>query len=108
MIEKEDFSLFINDIKNLEFFSHLSLKHVEDRLLINATFPKEFLVENNMAEPFLYVTLYVRGGERVKIIDEGTAKIYTPFRNQYDQDTYNQIIQFAMEHSKQFTHLIEH
>lgn len=94
--------MFIKDIKNLDFFSHLSLKYVEDRLLINAEFPKEFIVENNMTEPFLYVTLYVRGGERVKIIDEGTAKIYSPSRNQFDQNTYQQIIEFAKKHSKQF------
>ncbi|GGM27109.1 hypothetical protein GCM10011351_11120 [Paraliobacillus quinghaiensis] len=97
--------MFINNIKNLSFYSQLSLKHVEDRLLIKADFPKEFLIQNNMTEPFFYVTLYVRGGERIKVIDEGTAKLYSPTRNEFDTDTYKEIIKFAMKNSKQFNHL---
>ncbi|MFC7064192.1 hypothetical protein [Halobacillus seohaensis] len=97
--------MFLNEIENLGFHSQLSLSQVEDRLLITADFPKEFLVNTQMIEPFLYVTLYVRGGERIKIIDEGTAEIYTPAKKEMEQNTYNKIIQFAIKHSKQFNHL---
>ncbi|WP_186577871.1 hypothetical protein [Aquibacillus kalidii] len=97
--------MYINEVKNLQFFSQLSLKDVEDRLIITAEFPKEFLVENHMIQPFLYVTLYTRGNVRIKIIDEATAKIYTPFRKDFDPDTFMQIVQFAMKQSKQFNHL---
>ena len=97
--------MFIDKITNLKFYSQLSLKYVEDRLLIKADFPKEFLIQNNMTEPFFYVTLYVRGGERIKVIDEGTAKLYSPTRNEFDADTYKEIIRFAMKSSQQFKHL---
>ncbi|MDL4840849.1 hypothetical protein [Aquibacillus rhizosphaerae] len=94
--------MFVNELNNLQFYSQLSLKHVEDRLLITADFPQQFLIDNKMIEPFLYVTLYVRGGVMVKIIDEGTAKLYTPSRKEFDPDTFKQIVQFAMDHSQQF------
>ncbi|MRH41339.1 hypothetical protein GH741_01460 [Aquibacillus halophilus] len=97
--------MFLNEIKNLQFYSQLSLKHVEDRLLITADFPREFCVDNHLIQPFLYVTLYVRGEVRIKIIDEGTAKIYTPTKKEIEPTTYKQIIQFAMKHSKQFNNI---
>ncbi|WP_138419742.1 hypothetical protein [Aquibacillus sediminis] len=99
--------MFINEVKNLQFFSKLSLNHVEDRLLLTADFPKEFLVKNQLEQPFLYVTLYVRGGAIVKIIDEATAQIYTPSKKDFAPETYNQIIRFAMEHAPQFKRLVK-
>lgn len=95
-------SIFIRELKNLQFYSMLSLKQVEDRILITADFPKEVLLENRLEQPFLYVTLYVRGGSIIKIIDEGTAKLYTPSKREFAPETYNQIIQFAKEHAPQF------
>ncbi|UOQ94723.1 hypothetical protein MUO14_07210 [Halobacillus shinanisalinarum] len=97
--------MFIREVKNLQFYSQLSLKHVEDRLLINADFPKDFLLKNRLDHPFLYVTLYVRGGSRIKIIDEGTAKLYTPSKKEFAAKTYNQIVKFAMKHAPQFKNL---
>ncbi|UOQ45948.1 hypothetical protein MUN89_08510 [Halobacillus salinarum] len=98
-------ALFLKEVKNLQFYSQLSLKQVEDRLLITADFPKEFRIENQLHEPFLYVTLYVRGGARIKIIDEGTANIYTLTKKEIDPATYKKIIQFAIDHAPQFKNL---
>ncbi|MFQ3544079.1 hypothetical protein Q7A53_08325 [Halobacillus rhizosphaerae] len=95
--------LYLNEINNLQFHSQLSLKQVEDRLMITADFPRNFLVESDLIQPFLYVTLYVRGGEQIKIIDEATAKLYTPAKKEFEPGTYRQIIQFAKKHAKQFT-----
>nr|WP_255639637.1 hypothetical protein [Aquibacillus saliphilus] len=89
-------------VKNLNFYSKLSLKDVEDRILITADFPQEFHANYRMTQPFLYVTLYVRGGVMVKILDEGTVKLYTPTRKEFDEKSYTEIIQFAKKHSKQF------
>ncbi|MBM7572414.1 hypothetical protein [Aquibacillus albus] len=97
--------MYLREVKNLQFFSLLTLKHVEDRLIITADFPKDFLVENKLDKPFLYVTLYVRGGAIIKIIDEGTAKLYTPSKREIAPETYNQIIQFAAKHAPQFKNL---
>lgn len=94
--------MYLKDIHDLQFHSQLSLKQVEDRLLITADFPKEFLREMDMKEPFLYVTLFVRGGERIKIIDEDSAKLHIPSKKDFEQQTYNKIIQFAKQHAKQF------
>lgn len=94
--------MFLNQVKNLEFYSQLSLKHVEDRLLITADFPKDFLVENQLEQPFLYVTLYVRGGSRIKIIDEDKTTLCSPSKREFASETYNQIIKFAMKHAPQF------
>lgn len=94
--------MYLSELKNLKFYSQLSLKQVEDRLLITADFPKEFMVENQMKDPFLYVTLYVRGGARIKIIDEGTAKLYIPNTKDIDPEIYKQIIEFAKDHAPQF------
>ncbi|KHE73241.1 hypothetical protein [Halobacillus sp. BBL2006] len=94
--------MYLSEVKNLNFYSQLSLKQVEDRLLITADFPKQFMVESQMKDPFLYVTLYVRGGARIKIIDEGTAKLYIPNTKDIDPETYKQIIEFAKDHAPQF------
>ncbi|MCA1013031.1 hypothetical protein [Halobacillus halophilus] len=94
--------MYLKDIENLECYSKLSLKQVEDRLLITANFPKEFLLESQMTHPFLYVILYVRGKEMIKILDEGTAKLYIPSKKEIDPKTYKKIIDFAKKHSKQF------
>ncbi|WP_082234440.1 hypothetical protein [Halobacillus massiliensis] len=97
--------MFLKELSNLQFYSQLSIKQIEDRVLITADFPKGFLVENDILDPFLYVTLYVRGGERVKIIDEGTAKLYSLSKKEIDPKIYTDIIQFAKEHASQFKDL---
>lgn len=97
--------MYLNSVHNLQLYSQLSLKKVEDRLLINASFPKEFLKENGLEDPFFYVTIYARGGERLKLIDEGTTKIYNLLQFDINPDTYDKIMAFAMQHSKQFQHL---
>ncbi|WP_163527296.1 hypothetical protein [Halobacillus ihumii] len=97
--------LFLNEVKNLEFNSQLSLNQVEDRLLITADFPQDFLFENSLENPFLYVTLYVRGGSIIKLIDEDTAQLYTPAKKDFAPETYQQIIAFAREHAPQFKNL---
>lgn len=94
--------MVLNELKNLKYYSQFSLKDVEDRILLTAEFPKEFLTKYQMREPFLYVTLYVRGGARIKIIDEDTAEMHIPTLKEFDQATYQKIIQFAMQHSTQF------
>ncbi|WP_079528047.1 hypothetical protein [Halobacillus hunanensis] len=94
--------LYLKEVKNLEFNSQLSLNQVEDRLLITADFPKGFLFENCLENPFLYVTLYVRGGERIKLIDEETAQLYSPAKKDFAPETYHQIITFARKHAPQF------
>ncbi|SFJ28859.1 hypothetical protein SAMN04487936_101541 [Halobacillus dabanensis] len=95
--------MYISEIVNLNFHSQLSLKQVEDRLLITADFPKEVLKELGMRDPFLYVTLYVRGGEIIKIIDEDNANLHIPSKKDFEQKTYNAIIDFAKKHAKQFS-----
>ena len=95
--------MHIKEIGNLKFHSQLSLKQVEDRLLITADFPKEVLKELGMRDPFLYVTLYVRGGARIKIIDEDNASLYIPAKKDFELKTYHEIIAFAKNHSKQFS-----
>ncbi|MCP3031895.1 hypothetical protein LF817_11120 [Halobacillus sp. A1] len=90
------------EVTNLKFYSQLSLKQVEDRLLLTGDFSGEFLAKHEMIDPFLYVILYVRGGERIKILDEGTAKLYIPSKKEFDPQNYNKIIRFAMENSTQF------
>ncbi|MCA0970222.1 hypothetical protein LCM20_06455 [Halobacillus litoralis] len=94
--------MYLKDLQNFELYSQLSLKQVEDRLLITADFPKEFLTENNMKEPFLYVILYVRGGERIKVIDESSAKIYYPSKQEIAPETRRGIVKFAKSKAKQF------
>ncbi|MCT2534205.1 hypothetical protein NC661_10255 [Aquibacillus koreensis] len=94
--------MFLQEVSNMKVFSQLSLKHVEDRLIITAEFPKAFLRQNRLQQPFLYVSLYVRGGAIIKIIDEGTAELYSPSKKEFAPETYKQIIQFAMEHAPQF------
>ncbi|WP_173916738.1 hypothetical protein [Halobacillus sp. Marseille-Q1614] len=94
--------MFLKEIKNLKYYSQLSVKQIEDRVLITADFPKEFLVENDILDPFLYVTLYVRGGERIKVIDEGTAKLYSLSKKEMAPETYAKIVQFAKQHASQF------
>ncbi|WP_431799874.1 hypothetical protein [Halobacillus andaensis] len=94
--------MFVKDVKNLQFYSQLSLKQVEDRVLITADFPKEFMIEHEMEDPFLYVTLYVRGGARIKIIDEGKVRIYSPAKKDFDPDTFKEIVQFAKRYAAQF------
>ncbi|GGF14455.1 hypothetical protein GCM10010954_11340 [Halobacillus andaensis] len=96
--------MFITNVKNLQFYSQLSLKQVEDRVLITADFPKDLRMEHDLDEPFLYVTLYVRGGERIKLIDEGTVRVYSLTKKDFDLKTYNEIVQFAKEHALQFKH----
>ncbi|MFD2923109.1 hypothetical protein [Halobacillus naozhouensis] len=97
--------MFLNEVKHLQFYSQLSLHQVEDRLLITADFPQDFLLENSLENPFLYVTLYVRGGSRIKLIDEDTAQLYTLTKKDVAPETYHQIITFAREHAPQFKHL---
>ncbi|SDO68798.1 hypothetical protein [Halobacillus aidingensis] len=94
--------MHIKGIEHLKFHSQLSLKQVEDRIIITADFPKELRVALGMREPFLYVTLYVRGGARIKIIDEDNATLHIPSKKDFEQKTYNKIINFAKEHAKQF------
>ncbi len=94
--------MYLNEISNLRFHSQLSLKQVEDRLLITADFPQRYLIEIGMSEPFLYVTLYVRGGDRIKIIDEDSARLHIPSKKEIEPETYNKIIHFAKTHAKQF------
>ncbi|WP_241655896.1 hypothetical protein [Halobacillus litoralis] len=94
--------MYLKEVNNLQFHSQLSLKQVEDRLLITAEFPDEFLKEVEMKDPFLYVTLLVRGGARIKIIDEDSAKLHIPAKKDFEQKTYHKIIEFAKEHAKQF------
>lgn len=100
-LERED-NMYLDDISDLNLFSQLSLKQVEDRLLITAEFPNQFLIENKMKNPFLYVTLYIRGGERIKIIDEETAKIYYPTKQEIAPRTRKQIVDYAKSQAKQF------
>ncbi|CDQ17788.1 hypothetical protein SAMN05192559_102418 [Halobacillus karajensis] len=95
--------MHIRGISHLKFHSQLSLKQVEDRLIITADFPYEVLRELGMKEPFLYVTLYARGGTRIKIIDEDNAALYVPTKKEFEQKTYNEIIHFAKRHSRQFS-----
>ncbi|MFB1051309.1 hypothetical protein [Paraliobacillus sp. JSM ZJ581] len=97
-------SLYIDEMKHLQLYSTLSLKMVEDRLLINADFSDEFMKENRLIQPFFYVTIYARGGERVRLIDEQTTAIYNLFKSNFSTSSYQQLIQFAMRHSKQFRH----
>ncbi|GAA5417176.1 hypothetical protein Pryu01_02238 [Paraliobacillus ryukyuensis] len=97
--------MYLNAIDNLQLYSQLSLTRVEDRMLIKADFPQKFIEENNLVDPFLYVTIYARGGERVRVIDEGTTKIYHLTEATTSPLTYHQILTFAIEHSKQFQHL---
>ncbi|MBA2173747.1 hypothetical protein H0266_02430 [Halobacillus locisalis] len=97
--------MLLRDLENLKLFSQLSLKQVEDRLLITADFPKDFLMENKMRDPFLYVILYTRGGERIKIIDEYSAKIYHPTKQEIDPETRKKIVLFARSQAKQFREL---
>ncbi|MBM7553867.1 hypothetical protein [Thalassobacillus pellis] len=94
--------MYLNHVNNLHCNSKLSLKQVEDRLIITADFPKDFLVVNELLDPFLYVTLYVRGGARIKIIDEGTVNVYALTRKDVAEETYEQIIKFARLHAPQF------
>ncbi|QHT46990.1 hypothetical protein M662_10975 [Bacillus sp. SB49] len=94
--------MYLEEINNLTFHSQLSLKQVEDRLLITAQFPKNYLRQIEMRDPFLYVTLYVRGGERIKIIDEDSAKLYIPLKKEIHPDVYRRIIAFAKMHARQF------
>ncbi|TGB04421.1 hypothetical protein E4663_05345 [Halobacillus salinus] len=94
--------MYLNELSNLKLFSQLSLKQVEDRLLLTADFPKEFLTENKMKEPFLYVTLYTRGGERIKIIDEATTKIFYPAKHEMSPEIRKYIVDFAKSQAKQF------
>lgn len=101
--KRECVSVYLKDISNLKFHSQLSLKQVEDRVLITADFPKEFLREIDMREPFLYVTLYVRGGERIKIIDEDSARLHIPSKKDFEQKTYKEIVTFAKKHARQFS-----
>ncbi|MDC3418168.1 hypothetical protein [Aquibacillus salsiterrae] len=97
--------MVLNEIKNLQFYSQLSVKQIEDRLLITAEFPKAFLAKHKLVQPFLYVTLYVRGGALIKIIDEGTVEIHSPTKKDIAPTTYNQIILYAMKYAPQFKHL---
>ncbi|WP_027954540.1 hypothetical protein [Halobacillus kuroshimensis] len=90
------------EIDNLQFLSQLSLKQVEDRLLITADFAPELKKTLGMKEPFLYVTLYVRGGARIKIIDEDSAALFNTTKKDFDEDTYERIIDFAKSHARQF------
>ncbi|MCP3026543.1 hypothetical protein [Halobacillus sp. A5] len=94
--------MYIKGVKNLQFYSQLSLKQVEDRVLITADFPKELKVEYDLDDPFLYVTLYVRGGERIKIIDEGKVRVHSLAKKDFDSKTYAGIVQFARQHAAQF------
>ncbi|CQR46488.1 hypothetical protein BN1058_00749 [Paraliobacillus sp. PM-2] len=99
--------MYIDNLNNLELYSTLSLKLVEDRMLINADFRKDFVKENKLIQPFFYVTIYARGGKRIKLIDEGTAKIYNLSKSNFSQATYQQLIKFAMKYSKQFKHIVD-
>ncbi|WP_163539259.1 hypothetical protein [Gracilibacillus sp. YIM 98692] len=92
----------LSNLKNLQFFSQFTLKDVEDRLIITADFPKEYLKYHQLEDPFLYVVLYLRGSVFIKIIDEGSAQIYVPTRKEIEQETFNQIIQFAIKNAPQF------
>lgn len=97
--------MVLNELKNLHFLSQLSVKQIEDRLLITADFPNEFRAAHKLVQPFLYVTLYVRGGALIKIIDEGTVEIHSPSKKDISPKTYNEIILFAMKYAPQFKNL---
>lgn len=94
--------MYLSDISNLAFYSQLSLKRVEDRLLLTADFPADFNLEYHLKDPFLYVTLYTRGGALIKIIDEATADLYVLTKKEIEPHTYKRIIKFAKEHAPQF------
>ncbi|WP_077622342.1 hypothetical protein [Sediminibacillus massiliensis] len=97
--------MFLREIKNLQVVSQLSLKHVEDRLFITADFPSDFLQENQLYQPYLYVTLYARGGALIKIIDEETIQSYSLTKKNISRKVYHQIVEYALLHSPQFRHL---
>ncbi|RWZ60624.1 hypothetical protein EQV77_04830 [Halobacillus fulvus] len=94
--------MYLKNLSNLDFHSQLSLKQVEDRLLITADFPEEFRKKHRLKDPFLYVTLYLRGGARIKLIDEATAELHSLTKKDIDPDTYEEIIQFAKDNAPQF------
>ncbi|MYL19545.1 hypothetical protein GLW04_06545 [Halobacillus litoralis] len=94
--------MVLKEIENLQFHSQLSLKQVEDRLLITADFSPGLKKNLRMKEPFLYVTLYVRGGARIKIIDEDSAALFIAAKKDFDEDTYERVIAFAKSHARQF------
>ncbi|WP_182201247.1 hypothetical protein [Paraliobacillus salinarum] len=94
--------MYIEKIDQLHLYNVLSLKLVEDRLLIEVDFPDDFMKENTLIQPFFYVTIYARGGERIRLIDEQTTALYNLSKSNFSSEAYKQLIAFSLSHSKQF------